>query len=166
MFFLVKSAFWSCGWHLYDISMTAIMFSFFLKYTLEFISDEMVSTFQPLIPLNSSLENPRDRGAWWAALYGVAQSRTRLKRLSSSSSSIPLKPRSLLHTKNSLLVSIFAWLFSLWVNQEQGNFSATVHCSRGFSAHLIKPFTKYLLSHVLHWALFPYALHVNHLEAT
>ncbi|KAI4548386.1 hypothetical protein MG293_000716 [Ovis ammon polii] len=35
----------------------------------------------------SSLENPRDGGAWWAAIYGVAQSRTRLKRLSSSSSS-------------------------------------------------------------------------------
>ena len=33
------------------------------------------------------LENPRDRGAWWAAVYGVAQSRTRLKWLSSSSSS-------------------------------------------------------------------------------
>ena len=30
----------------------------------------------------SCLENPRDEGAWWAALYGVAQSRTRLKRLS------------------------------------------------------------------------------------
>ena len=35
----------------------------------------------------SCLENPRDRGAWWAAVYGVAQSRTRLTRLSSSSSS-------------------------------------------------------------------------------
>ena len=34
----------------------------------------------------SCLENPRDRGAWWAAIYGVTQSRTRLKRLSSSSS--------------------------------------------------------------------------------
>ena len=32
----------------------------------------------------SCLENPMDRGAWWAAVYGVAQSRTRLKRLSSS----------------------------------------------------------------------------------
>ena len=29
----------------------------------------------------SCLENPRDRGAWWASVYGVAQSRTRLKRL-------------------------------------------------------------------------------------
>ena len=34
----------------------------------------------------SCLENPRDGGAWSAAIYGVAQSRTRLKRLSSSSS--------------------------------------------------------------------------------
>ena len=37
-------------------------------------------------PLQGScLENPSDRGAWWAAVYGVAQSQTRLKRLSSSS---------------------------------------------------------------------------------
>ena len=33
----------------------------------------------------SCLESPRDRVAWWAAFYGVTQSRTRLKRLSSSS---------------------------------------------------------------------------------
>ena len=36
----------------------------------------------------SCLENPRDGGAWWAAIYGIAQSRTRLKRLSSSSSNM------------------------------------------------------------------------------
>ena len=35
----------------------------------------------------SCLENPMGGGAWWAAVHGVAQSRTRLKRLSSSSSS-------------------------------------------------------------------------------
>ena len=35
----------------------------------------------------SCLENPRDSGAWWAAVSGAAQSRTRLKRLSSRSSS-------------------------------------------------------------------------------
>ena len=35
----------------------------------------------------SCLENPRDEGAWWTAVYGVIQSRTQLKRLSSSSSS-------------------------------------------------------------------------------
>ena len=33
----------------------------------------------------SCLENPRDVGAWWAAVYGVAQNSTRLKQLSSSS---------------------------------------------------------------------------------
>ena len=35
----------------------------------------------------SCLENPRDGGVWWAAIYGVAESRTQLKRLNSSSSS-------------------------------------------------------------------------------
>ena len=40
----------------------------------------------------SCLENPRDGGAWWVAIYGVAQSRTWLKRLSSSSSSSLIPP--------------------------------------------------------------------------
>ena len=30
----------------------------------------------------SCLENPMNRGAWWATVYGVAKSQTRLKRLS------------------------------------------------------------------------------------
>ena len=38
----------------------------------------------------SCLENPRDSGAWWAAIYGVTQSQARLKRLSSSSSTFPV----------------------------------------------------------------------------
>ena len=44
----------------------------------------------------SCLENPRDGGAWWAAVYGVAQSGTQLKRLSSSSSRLVITflPRS------------------------------------------------------------------------
>ena len=42
----------------------------------------------------SCLENPRDEEAWWAAVSGVAQSRTGLKRLSSSSSSMPFIPTS------------------------------------------------------------------------
>ena len=40
----------------------------------------------------SCLENPRDGGAWWATVYGVAQSRTCLKRLSSSSSRLLVAP--------------------------------------------------------------------------
>ena len=34
----------------------------------------------------SCLENPRDGGAWWAAVYGFAQGQTRLKQLSNRSS--------------------------------------------------------------------------------
>ena len=41
----------------------------------------------------SCLDNPRDRGAWWAAVYGVTQSRTRLKWLSSSSRYLSPRPR-------------------------------------------------------------------------
>ena len=43
----------------------------------------------------SCLESPSDGGAWWAAVYGVAQSRTRPKRLSSSSSSSSIRSTSL-----------------------------------------------------------------------
>ena len=45
----------------------------------------------------SCLENPRDGGAWWAAIYGVAQSRTRLKRLGSSSREADSNNRGRLH---------------------------------------------------------------------
>ena len=50
----------------------------------------------------SCLENPRDGGAWWAAVYGVAQSWTRLKRLSSSSSRLRLKDLEALGPKPSV----------------------------------------------------------------
>jgi len=61
----------------------------------------------------SCLENPRDGRAWWAAVYGVAQSRTRLKRLSSSSSSssmymsVPISQ----FTPHPLLLSLVSMLF-------------------------------------------------------
>ena len=45
----------------------------------------------------SCLENPKDCGAWWAAVNGVAQSWTRLKRLSSSSSSRATKHSTYTH---------------------------------------------------------------------
>ena len=53
----------------------------------------------------SCLENPRDGGAWWAAVSGVAQSRTRLKRLSSSSS-ISLYGRRTIFLSTHLLMDI------------------------------------------------------------
>ena len=59
-------------------------------------------------PLQCSyLENPRDREAWWAAVCGVAQSQTRLRRLSSSSSS----------------------LLSIWLYFIPLNFTALFYCS-------------------------------------
>ena len=56
----------------------------------------------------SCLENPRDRGACWAAVYGVAQSRTRLNRLSSSSSSI-ISSKSI-HVVTKARFYTFLWL--------------------------------------------------------
>ena len=57
---------------------------------LNYLNFKMPETFAyPCLffPLQCScLENPRDGGACWAAIYGVSQSRVRLKRLSSSSS--------------------------------------------------------------------------------
>ena len=50
----------------------------------------------------SCLENPRDGGAWWAAVYGVTQSGTRLKQLSSCSSSSIEKETSRLFNKRNL----------------------------------------------------------------
>ena len=54
----------------------------------------------------SCLENPRDGVAWWAAVYGVAQSRTRLKRLSRAflSSSFSFQKRSLISLSPALQV--------------------------------------------------------------
>ena len=49
--------------------------------------------------------NPRDGGAWWAAVYGVAQSQTQMKRLSSSSSS---------SSKHNLLWSLALWTVYSW----------------------------------------------------
>ena len=48
--------------------------------TFGYLSDNGEGNGNPL--QYSCLENPVDRGAWWAAVHGVAQSRTRLKRLS------------------------------------------------------------------------------------
>ena len=56
----------------------------------------------------SCLENPRDGGAWWAAVYGVTQSRTRLKQLGSSNSMQSVQGLSSINKK---------WLTLLWVRR-------------------------------------------------
>ena len=50
----------------------------------------------------SCLENPRNEEAWWAAIYGIAQSRTRLSSSSSSSSTWELNP-------NEMMVEVGRW---------------------------------------------------------
>ena len=50
----------------------------------------------------SCLENPRDGGAWWAAIYGVAQSRTRLTWLSSSN-----------HMEKIIYINISQWFYRI-----------------------------------------------------
>ena len=56
----------------------------------------------------SCLENPRDRGAWWAAVYGVTQSQTWLKRLSSSRECIQRDKYEQLH--NSWYLFLCLWV--------------------------------------------------------
>ena len=70
---LVGCSSWGCG----ESDMTERLH---FHFSLSFIGEGNGNPLQC-----SCLENPRDGGAWWAAVYGVAQSRTRLKRLSSSS---------------------------------------------------------------------------------
>ena len=64
----------------------------------------------------SCLENPRDGGAWWAAVYGVAQSRTWLKRLSS----------------HWLGLDCVCNCLGIWLHQE-GSGGASMLCSGNFT---------------------------------
>ena len=114
--------------------------------------------WQPL-QYSSCLENPRDRGAWWAAVYGVAQSWTRLKRLSSSSSSSPGIP-ALLWTSFTFLKACFSLISALQVtfqvhiyyfNEAVGSVKSIVCCSC-FSFYL-SPSVSWSLSYKLLFSL-------------
>ena len=85
----------------------------------------------------SCLENPRDGGTWWAAIYGVRQSWTRLKQLSSSSMSIEsvMPSNHFIICRPLLLPSIFsiirvfsndAALCTRWSNYWSFNFSISL----------------------------------------
>ena len=98
----------------------------------------------------SCLENPMDGGAWWACVYGVAQSRTWLKRLSSSSSSRPRKCKPLFSCRNKNNYRLIKQLHKSSINQStnsinQGNAQrkATFKVagnSTDFSYHYLTPF--------------------------
>ena len=72
----------------------------------------------------SCLQNPRDGGAWWAAISGVAQSRTQLKQLSSSSSSKGSRARTLSKWKiqNQKSISFICSVHKLIKNVRQVSF--------------------------------------------
>ena len=74
----------SVSHHIIPASLKSPHFTWGPHFTRHNLIDRWIIYGDPL--QRSCLENPRDGGAWWAAVYGVAQSRTRLKRLSSSSS--------------------------------------------------------------------------------
>ena len=81
----------------------------------------------------SCLENPRDRGAWWAAVYGVAQSRTWLKRLSSSSSIIKTLRKLHKTAKETQMYRTVFW--TLWEREvgmiwENGNETCIISCKK------------------------------------
>ena len=94
----------------------------------------------------SCLENPRDGGAWWATVYGVAQSRTRLKRLSSSSSSsIPKEDSQNIKFRVYLIyrkVNPTSSFYSLehvktWWKTHCGEFSYVPVLPTSYSSHLL-----------------------------
>ena len=72
----------------------------------------------------SCLGSPVDRGAWWAAVYGVTQSWTRLKRLGSSSSSTA----TVLMNPNTLIYLFKTLFFKSMI--------CTILCDRSLDAHL------------------------------
>ena len=94
----------------------------------------------------SCLENPRDGGAWWAALYGVAQSWTRLKWLSSCSNSGQF---------SSIQSLSPTWLFvTPWTAAHQASLSITNswRLLKFMSIKLVRPPNHLILCHPL---LFP-----------
>ena len=82
------------------------------------------------------LENPRDREAWWAAVYGVAQSRTRLKWLSSSNSMMLQSQWGIAHTP----VNVVKWAIPLM--GDDGRLSLILRCQWASTGKLNKELKK------------------------
>ena len=93
----------------------------------------------------SCLENPRDGEAWWAAVYGVAQSQTQLKQLSSSSSSRPFL--NLLYWLIFLLTMDHIFLF-LYISY---NFSVNFEHYNRFNFVFLQIVKHFVLSEVNLW---------------
>ena len=96
----------------------------------------------------SCLENPRDRGAWWAAVYGVAQSRTQLKQLSSSSG-IPKNGmcRSTLSSQGTVIL-FFIVVAPFCIPTNSVKFLASLACTYPFPSFFFFFFTVAMLTGV------------------
>ena len=122
------------------------------KYS-QFLKGELVSDYLTYgegngNPLQCScLENPVDRGAWWAAIHSVAQSRTQLKQLSSSSStydsSLEATSLSCSGSIETRLIYILFDIFHKTMGSTQDQFYFTV-CSYSHISPLSPHFTIHL----------------------
>ena len=99
----------------------------------------------------SCLVNPRDGGAWWAAVYGVAQSWTQLKCLSSSSSRYMhmaqnLKDRKIIQWKVLILLLSLSHLFPSLVTITAIRFlGITLHLMNLYSQHITHTYHAFIM---------------------
>ena len=83
--------------------------------------------------------SPRDGGAWWAAVYGVAQSRTRLKRLSSSGSSQSIRASA---SASVLPMNIQGWFplgFIAWISLQSKELFKSLLQHHNLKASILRP---------------------------
>ena len=102
----------------------------------------------------SCLENPRDGGAWWAAVYEVSQSQTRLKRLSSSVTWLQISWDFLIALQhncckwNHCIPILFSMIFEWYL-----------FCSIRMGVHILYPFTITTVSQFKSlWCLLAYSI--------
>ena len=93
----------------------------------------------------SCLENPRDGGAWWTAIYGVAQSQTRLKRLSSSSD-VYVLPFYYLFFGCFCSSSLSSFSYLCFFSCHLMIFFSSMHAFLSFNLHQLPPISR--ISHV------------------
>ena len=102
----------------------------------------------------SCLENSRDGGAWWAAVYGVAQSRTRLKWLSNRTLIFTIQRNFLMVKKYLLCISFlslfFPYIFFLFINC-----SPTILKIYPILSDFLCNYVTFIIMLKFHWGIIP-----------
>ena len=105
----------------------------------------------------SCLENPRDRGAWWAAVCGVAQSRTRLKWLSGNSFLVESVGLSIYNVSSANSDSFSSFQFGCWICHFYVNNVVVFSTFKMSCSHhlclVLKHFHNLKIKHHTHWAV-------------